>query len=359
MLATPAGVDHDYNFLSAVERSFDKAERVITDQGITVHQKGRNRRTPVIQSRTRNLRKHCKEHRIVVEYAPIGMTRQTCNRTYWDGTARCVFWLVEWIGSSGLRKHCVCDERLTLADAYANHSSKTARNKAKKRKREARKKAATEGSDAALKGQLRSELFLKEQPPLEAAVKELDDEHAVMNSAESDCISQPNNQANVDESHSVKGIHFYLHKTHTRGSQTVLIPLAASDTILAALENRIIVEFPTIYALSYPQDQLPSGYVSEADYFRRRRADNDAAGSVNDGSQGVPEHAAGTDEVDSVRSAQSEVEEEDERDDGLLEEDGSSTIEAHESVIMADGTELDQNRLLDILKQDLGRAAKT
>ncbi|KAL9096850.1 MAG: hypothetical protein Q9165_000814 [Trypethelium subeluteriae] len=235
------------------------------------------------------------------------------------------------------------------------------RHKSKKRKRGVGKTAATEAIGAPLEGEVHSERIPTDQPLSDAVTKEPDNERLVTTSAESNSTFQSNNQALVDESSSVKGLHFYLHKTHTRGAQIVLIPLAASNTVLASLKNRIIVEFPTIYVLPYPQEQLPSEYITEAEYFKRRRADNSAAGFANDETQGAPGHATGMDEADSVRSVQSEAEEEDERDEGLLEEEGSSIVEAHgahQPVFMADGTELDQNRLLDVLKQDLSRAAK-
>jgi hypothetical protein len=73
-LATPAGVDHDYNFLSSIERSRGIAERSLEERGL---KQGQNSWTPGSKwTRTR-----IAMTKVHVEKAPIGMSRQKLNKT--------------------------------------------------------------------------------------------------------------------------------------------------------------------------------------------------------------------------------------------------------------------------------------
>ncbi|KAL8909052.1 MAG: hypothetical protein Q9171_005209 [Xanthocarpia ochracea] len=63
-------------------------------------------------------------------------------------------------------------------------------------------------------------------------------------------------------------VHFYLLLPSTPTSYRVLIPLAPSDTLSSALADRLVLEFPTIYALKQPPDKLPTGFMNEEDFLR-------------------------------------------------------------------------------------------
>ena len=63
-------------------------------------------------------------------------------------------------------------------------------------------------------------------------------------------------------------VHFYLLLPSTPTCYRVLIPLAPSDTLSSALAERLVLEFPTIYALKQPPDKLPTGFMNEEDYLR-------------------------------------------------------------------------------------------
>lgn len=78
-LATPAGLDHDYNFLTGIERAFDRADHDAEDRGIRV--RSDKAKAP---ARGSNYEKHLESTRVVVERAPAGMSRQKQNNTRWN-----------------------------------------------------------------------------------------------------------------------------------------------------------------------------------------------------------------------------------------------------------------------------------
>ncbi|KAF2094684.1 hypothetical protein NA57DRAFT_60104 [Rhizodiscina lignyota] len=71
-LETPAGIDHDYNFLTGVERGLGEAA-VTTN--IKTH----------VQVHGRDFRKRLEENRVTHKSMPAGMSRQRMNKTQWDG----------------------------------------------------------------------------------------------------------------------------------------------------------------------------------------------------------------------------------------------------------------------------------
>lgn len=63
---------------------------------------------------------------------------------------------------------------------------------------------------------------------------------------------------------------FYLLKPHTPSHQPqVLIALDSSKPLFDLLQDKVILEFPTIIVLSQPADNLPPEYVSEIAYLRK------------------------------------------------------------------------------------------
>jgi len=77
-LATPSGIDHDYNFIAGIERAFDSADRQLEESGLQV-----NNLTGKAQKRENALRNAISRSEIIVEKAPLGMSRQKRNRTHW------------------------------------------------------------------------------------------------------------------------------------------------------------------------------------------------------------------------------------------------------------------------------------
>lgn len=165
-LKTPAGIDHDYNFLSAIERERERNQREIVDErklfsqkelgqlddpysfrkqwfGENVHfhpvsgeprqfgsdgeddsdgdaegeAKSNWRHIPARASQrasqlARHVRQRLAVENVQVVQMPVGMTRQRENTTGWNKKARRINWCVEWIVYEGdeeerevLKKH--------------------------------------------------------------------------------------------------------------------------------------------------------------------------------------------------------------------------------------------------------------
>lgn len=148
-LKTPAGVDHDYNFLSAIERERERNQREIVDErklfsekelgrlddpysfrkqwfGENVHfhpvsaaprqfgsdgedsgageegeDEGRRDNRKYIPANvgqlTRLIRQRLGSENVEVVHMPVGMTRQRENTTSWNRKTKRINWCVEWI----------------------------------------------------------------------------------------------------------------------------------------------------------------------------------------------------------------------------------------------------------------------
>lgn len=153
-LKTPAGVDHDYNFLSSIERERERNQREIVDERRLFSEKelgrlddpysfrkqwfgenvrfqpvgaaprqfgsdgeedsgdgaGNRKHIPAKASQlTRTLRQRLALEDVEVVQMPVGMTRQRENTTSWNRKSRRINWCVEWIVYDGdgeeLKKH--------------------------------------------------------------------------------------------------------------------------------------------------------------------------------------------------------------------------------------------------------------
>lgn len=76
-LSTPAGVDHDFNFIAGIERGLDTADRLMEENRI-----GSDRRTSKIPDRNSNLGKRLQEAGVMIDRAPAGMSREKNNKTH-------------------------------------------------------------------------------------------------------------------------------------------------------------------------------------------------------------------------------------------------------------------------------------
>ncbi len=78
-LATPKGIDHDYNYLTSIEREFDRAEKDALSRGLVLEEDGRRKKQPVKGETQFNAAiERCG---VLVEKAPKGMTRSKQNET--------------------------------------------------------------------------------------------------------------------------------------------------------------------------------------------------------------------------------------------------------------------------------------
>jgi hypothetical protein len=92
-LATPAGIDRDFNFLVGVERQLERSERDLADRGLPAalalppYAGGGAPNGAYSRGRKNKWSKGdeaLQQSAVTVEKAPLGLQRQKENRTRWD-----------------------------------------------------------------------------------------------------------------------------------------------------------------------------------------------------------------------------------------------------------------------------------
>jgi hypothetical protein len=79
-LFTPAGIDHDYNFITSIERSRAELDaKVPESKRVESHFLRAG-----IASKNKNIQDRLDLTRVKIEWAPIGMSRQKRNQTRWS-----------------------------------------------------------------------------------------------------------------------------------------------------------------------------------------------------------------------------------------------------------------------------------
>lgn len=112
-------------------------------------------------------------------------------------------------------------------------------------------------------------------------------------------------------------LYFYLHRPYTTSKVKVVISLPHDMTIADALQGRVVLEFPTFLVLPNPPESLPDGYMLEESFLDQYRAEESSQLS------------------DIARLKQ------DEQETGLDGENGPLI-------------DIDENKVLDVLRKDLG-----
>jgi hypothetical protein len=283
-LATPAGIDHDYNFISSIERGIERTDRLIVDEKRLVDRKelqghGKNHRWKARQhiGGDTPLEKALERSGLIVDKAPIGMKRNTDNSTKWSKNQKCINWQVEWIRDDGSRILDKVLEIHPIGEAYAAFQEEQRRaGMTAAEKKQDKKRKATEIKRMSKKAKVESGFDLLMQGSMLQNPNSSAWDQVVFPASE-DVNGKPVIEADTEplpvplnESHEVPTSHyFYLHRPYTPSScPRVLIPLNASEPLSALLRNRVVLEFPTIYALRSPSTSLPDNFMLEDDYLK-------------------------------------------------------------------------------------------
>lgn len=343
-LATPKGIDHDYNYLTSIEREFDHAERNAISRGFMLEEERRRGKQPAKGETQFNAAiERCG---VVVAKAPKGMTRSKRNATICSKKNRTLQWTVEWVHPDGNKTMDKLWETQSISAAYDDHLRYLDRSHPKKRRKPDHKYKDPAASATFVSSSVPvHDCTVGEQPsgstttapvgkrkreehearvnrnaegenPNMAVAKDTGNSGANQNSASipasSDASPATAPAPKVD-------FNFYLHHPSLPSRHPVLIPLPPDAKLATSLTNRLVLEFPTIYVLrGQPDGTLPKGLVSEEDYFASAKKE-------------LIEEMAG--EKTSVGGF-----------DGKFEERKAHDLE--------DG-EVDQGRLLEVLGKDL------
>ncbi|KAH9870666.1 hypothetical protein IAQ61_006144 [Plenodomus lingam] len=328
-LVTPAGIDHDFNFLSGIERNLEKAERAAsaaTDAPSDGSAKAHHGKINYHRLEAAGVR---------VIRAPQGLSRQRENKSHISKTKKAnrnIVWTVEWFDANKTRVLTETSSTAYVKDAnpFRQHNNQ---HKNKKRKLASGASqvtdAATEEPDENTSKQPqvppKNENEITEQPPLERKSSPGTQDQDAVTSKDAmvpDSDNTPNTQ-----SQDKPQLNFYLLRPRTTSTRHVLIPLDPSQPLAENLRGHTVLEFPTIYVFPSSLYPLPSSFMLEEEYIKQ---------------QG---------------------EEQKELDDLLqhldpeilkrLKEDGAARDPANKE--QEDG-QVDSKKILDVLKQDLGGA---
>ncbi|KAK5632599.1 hypothetical protein RRF57_008313 [Xylaria bambusicola] len=269
-LKTDAGIDHDYNFLTSIERSVERAERILRgDRDILPQEspqppphkkarfnKGQSRgRTTVDEGSRkwdRNVIHRMRDLGIHVSSVPYGMTRFKENQTSWNRRTKTINWQVEWLlfedSQSSPKRilHKTLDEtalHVAFPDAVEND----------------RQRHLTDYERAEEK-KLRKQLFFGQRPQDSTGMWQ-----ASSRPVQNQTDSSWRNSTDIDDIYASKSKYRFLllRPRNQPREPRRLVPLNSSEGLASLLPGQEIVEFPTIYVLSAGTSTLGEGYIIE------------------------------------------------------------------------------------------------
>ncbi|KAK4494771.1 hypothetical protein PRZ48_014127 [Zasmidium cellare] len=269
-LATPEGIDRDFNYLKGVERDMDNAHRDTRERGIG-SSKSASRAPYHGTNPAGKLERYLGKNRITISRAPKGMSRQKSNKT--RGTKRGhIFWTVEWINSEGKSElHHDCPETTTIEEAFSTSPTEKASNsREKKRKRE---ESELEAGSAQMQP---TASLLGSTADIGAADTTANGDDAAPNVEPQEKLSNMIEPVQEPKEEKPKPDRFfYLHKVGASSSCKVLIPLMPNCTLTESLQDQTVMEYPTYYVLPYSPGKLPPGFMTEHQYLKIRKGEEE------------------------------------------------------------------------------------
>lgn len=338
-LASPWGLDHDYNFIHGIETQISRTEKVLIEDldivgkneleaaraGETLEMY--NRRVGVKSKEPQGeacIERVLREEGIRVVKAPRGMRRAKENATTWNKKQKSVNWQVEWVREGKERSlyralgsrplgdfyEAMCEEQRQLAlteEERREERRVEKRRRADKTKEMGRKRARIETSE---RWDLTSTTRMQDVgtgawnlTPVYSAL----DEEQIPGTSDPIPKSRPYN--------------LYLHRPLTPASfAKVLAPLCPNTPLTEQLRKRDVLEFPTIHVFPAETEVLPAEYMLEKDFLAQL------------GSR--PKKGADTKmrDVKEVDSSSSEESSEESSEDSSEESDSDESMEEGEVV---------------------------
>ncbi|KAK0389743.1 hypothetical protein NLU13_3316 [Sarocladium strictum] len=278
-LRTPAGVDHDYNFLHGIEMAVERSERVlIGDRGLVQAEElrplttqevrwktGRDgRKRKVITTRVlreakgrsfeRFLAQRLKKLNVRILCAPMGMARQKENNTTLNRRSGRINWQVEWLAldRDGPTEHPETEAKRLLSKVMDDTPLYRAYHELLDDEQACEKLVAPRTAPRARAHQSQSSsdaCWTADMDGLQDALTGM-------------WLSPAEVDAEEDQRRR-KRYRFFLGSTSRRSDlPTKMAALDAGDCLREILRNGQVLEFPTIYVLTGGADAtLPPGFV--------------------------------------------------------------------------------------------------
>ncbi|RAK75762.1 zinc finger HIT domain-containing protein [Aspergillus fijiensis CBS 313.89] len=314
-LATATAFDRDFNFITGIERSIERAGRDAENRGIRVGggggggAGGKRKRGAAVAfagaagpaKRESGFLREVRNAGVKVIRAPRGMSRNKENGSRWFAKQQCLVWTVEWIGETGEKRTRNCRDSVPIAISY-DRAFPLSREEREKEKEQEQTQTQTQTQNQE-QGEDQGQAQQQELPSstTENVTQQPEDIPSVITAttessttAESTApltrTDKPHppttTSSEQEETHAIlphRNVYFYLHRPRTATKQPVLIPLAPSMTLTAALRGHTVLEFPTIYVLPDSPDALraqgaDARYLLEDEYIRTHApVDEDSA----------------------------------------------------------------------------------
>ena len=308
-LQTPAGVDHDYNFLHSIEHRVQRAEReVVEEKGIISYKELEEARNGKVTDNLRGLRhrgpprqapgEECIKTMLKMmgtrlHRAPKGMQRNLDNGTNWSKKNRSINWQIEWMRNGGKKRQLGnMLSNKSIAYHYDNwvEGDKRARMTDDEVKSLKKRKAAEVKERSAKRTKIDGASTMewctssRLQNPKTGAWNVVPQQGSPTNVT---LPFAPDTYVRVNE-HSL----YLLRPLTSKKFPKVLSPIHVDLPLSEVLRRRDVVEFPTIYVFEEPIDALPDEFMLEKDYLV-------ATGQIVESSDGDSESSESNSEEDS------------------------------------------------------------
>jgi hypothetical protein len=280
-LATPAGIDHDYNFLHGIEHRVERSEKeIVEDRGLVSRKELELARSGERQQRGRGnevageaqIRRELSSLDIIVHRAPKGMLRNRENGTNWSKGARCIHWQLEWMCDDGQRR--VLSKALgkhPIGEAYLALLEDQRRLNMTDEEKQAEKKRKAAESKSRMPKRARTDLAAQELAPITILQ---DPETGSWSFTPTQSMPHTTTGKASEPSISLSQ-HLYLLRPRTPSSlPKVLFPLDPSKSLDYQLKRRALLEFPTIYVLECGPQDLPEQFMLEETFLGGRKPTN-------------------------------------------------------------------------------------
>ncbi|GLA69553.1 hypothetical protein AtubIFM55763_009507 [Aspergillus tubingensis] len=333
-LATESAFDRDFNFITGIERSIERAGRDAENRGIDVASSGVRDLEAVgldagdvvdggVDDRKKGgagagagaggkrkrggdtaggggtraemeFLRRAEERGVRVVRAPKGMSRNKGNGSRWLGRNQCLVWTVEWILSDGEKRMRNCSELAPVADSFDRVVPLP---KEEGGGEEGQKQTGDEKPEETSGSKMEEQ----QQQPQDATTTVPEPASTTEPTEPTDTpTAQPEASDLPLTPH--RDLYFYLHRPRTATKQPVLAPLSPKTTIAAALRGHTVLEFPTIYVLPYSPDtiraQEGSKYILEEEYLRTHQSPEESSEDTGGADDTLPPGAIDLQGVD-------------------------------------------------------------
>ncbi|KAJ5159829.1 uncharacterized protein N7482_006833 [Penicillium canariense] len=293
-LASESAFDRDFNFITGIERTLERAEREVENRGIELARgqaisneeaedaqssgAGHKRKHPnkgLVKGEAGFLRGAEAGH-VKVLRAPRGMSRNKQNSSRWNPKYKCLSWTVEWVSATGTKTVRNALETYPISEAY---DRALPRPKQERLGAESKNEKEIPKSDSSTNPNPTNTDTPAGAVPATTTTESPVSQLAIL--SDSETVEAP---AGVPETKSSEetpelpigphhDIYFYLHRPRTTTKKPVLVPLPPQAKLAAILRERTVLEFPTIYALPDSKEAIlaskdTSPFILEEEYLR-------------------------------------------------------------------------------------------